>query len=153
VDHAEQALTAAPADEKVQDGTETVLLAEDDAAVRTLTRRMLTRRGYRVLEASDGAEALAVADRHAGSIDLLLTDMVMPAMGGRDLAARFRAVRTDVPVLIMSGYTEDAIGSDHGIPRNTSILQKPFTPAALAKKVREALDRVRPMPEEAPVRS
>ena len=91
-------------------GNETILLAEDDETLRTLTARILTAQGYKVLEASDGVEALRVAEKHRGTLDLLTTDMVMPSMGGSDLANELTARRPGIKVLFMSGYTDDAVG-------------------------------------------
>lgn len=121
-------------------GTETVLLVEDQAEVRTLARRVLHRQGYVVLEAQDGPEALAVADRHDGAIDLVLTDAVMPTLSGSEVVRELQARRPDVKVLFMSGYTEDEI-----IRRDIStgaevLLEKPFTIDALAHAVRKVLD-------------
>jgi two-component system cell cycle sensor histidine kinase/response regulator CckA len=121
-------------------GSETVLLVEDEQAVRTLARKLLERLGYRVLEVGDGASALEAARRHDGPIDLLLTDVVMPELSGADLAARLVALRPDTRVLFMSGYTDDAIVR-HGLVREGGhFLQKPFTPDGLARKLREVLD-------------
>jgi PAS domain S-box-containing protein len=122
-------------------GSETVLVVEDDEAVRRVTRFALETQGYRVLEAGGGAAALDLAA--AGpqpAIDLLLTDVVMPEMGGRQLADALRARRPGLRVLYMSGYTDDAV-LRHGILRQTDqFISKPFTPLALARKVREVLD-------------
>jgi signal transduction histidine kinase len=120
-------------------GTETILLAEDDEVLRTLTARILTAQGYRVLEASDGVEALRVADRHRGSLDLLTTDMVMPSMGGHDLANELTARRPGLKVLFVSGYTDDAVGRGELQPGD-AFLQKPIDPKMLARKVRQMLD-------------
>jgi two-component system cell cycle sensor histidine kinase/response regulator CckA len=123
-------------------GTETVLLVEDEKAVRTLTGYVLADCGYRVLEAADGDEALRVAQGHVGLIDLLVTDVVMPGVGGRRLAERLAATRPGTKVLFVSGYTDDAIVR-HGVREDqVHFLQKPFTPLALARKVREVLDGV-----------
>ena len=120
-------------------GTETILLAEDDEVLRTLTARILTSQGYRVLEASDGVEALRVADRHHGTLDLLTTDMVMPSMGGHDLANELSARRPGLKVLFVSGYTDDAVGRGELQPGD-AFLQKPIDPKMLARKVRQMLD-------------
>ncbi|HET8654184.1 MAG TPA: ATP-binding protein [Longimicrobiaceae bacterium] len=122
-----------------QSGTETVLLAEDDQAVRTLARQILTRRGYRVIEASDGWEAIRLCDAHPGRVDLLLTDVVMPGLGGRELAERLRRRRPELAVLYMSGYPDEELAR-HGLhERGVALLQKPFGPTALADRVREML--------------
>ena len=120
-------------------GTETILLAEDDEVLRTLTARILTSQGYRVLEASDGVEALRVADRHRGPLDLLTTDIVMPSMGGHDLANELSARRPGLKVLFVSGYTDDAVGRGELQPGD-AFLQKPVDPKMLARKVRQMLD-------------
>ena len=120
-------------------GTETVLLVEDEPMVRGLASEVLRRCGYTVLVAAQGEEALEIAARHAGVIHLLLTDVVMPIMGGRALAERCRAVRPDMQVLFMSGYTGDTVAPRDGATPG-AFIQKPFTPLALARKVRELLD-------------
>ena len=120
-------------------GTETVLLVEDEGAVRALSDRALTSLGYRVLAAPNGPDALRVAARHAGPIHLLLTDVVMPEMSGRELMHRLAAVRPGVKVLYMSGYSDEAIAHHGALDPGTSFLQKPFSPAALAGKVRQVL--------------
>jgi PAS domain S-box-containing protein len=123
-------------------GSETVLLAEDEGAVRALGREVLRSSGYAVLEASDGTQALWLAGEHCGPIDLLVTDVVMPGLDGRGLAERLQALRPGIKVLYMSGYTDDAVVR-HGVSRDeVQFLQKPFSPAALARKVREVLDQV-----------
>jgi len=116
----------------------TVLLVEDEETVRSLTRRVLWRGGYRVLEAADGEQALELARGHDGRIDLLLTDVVMPGGGGRKLAAAMRALRPETPVLYMSGYPGDAV-AEHGLEPGVNLLQKPFSPVALLHRVAEAL--------------
>jgi CheY-like chemotaxis protein len=121
-------------------GTETVLVVEDEVSVRSLVRGVLELRGYRVLEACHGADALAISDQHGGPIHLLLTDVVMPEMSGRDLASRVVPRRPGIRVLYMSGYTDDAIVHNGVLDAGTAFLQKPFTPDALARKVREVLD-------------
>jgi CheY-like chemotaxis protein len=120
-------------------GTETILLVEDEDAVRRLVRDVLRFGGYTVLEAPGGAQALEAAGCHEGPIHLLLTDVVMGGMSGRELAERLRAARPDTRVLYMSGYTEDAI-IRHGVQAaQTAFIGKPFSPAALAAKVKEVL--------------
>jgi two-component system cell cycle sensor histidine kinase/response regulator CckA len=120
-------------------GTETILLAEDATAVRTAARQILERFGYTVLEAANGTDALGTAHNGA-KIDLLLTDVVMPEMSGRELVDRFAKLRPNTKVLFMSGYTDDAIVR-HGVLRpGTAYLQKPFSPDTLARKVRDVLD-------------
>jgi PAS domain S-box-containing protein len=121
-------------------GTETVLLVEDEDAVRRLAREILRIAGYTVLEASNGAMALDVASRHTGRIDLLVTDVVMPGMGGRELAEALQAERPGTRVLYLSGYTSETIGR-HGVEGSDALLlHKPFSPASLARTVREVLD-------------
>src|ERR1019366_2122896 len=120
-------------------GNETILLAEDDETLRALTARILTAQGYRVLEASDGAEALRVAEGHLGTLDLLTTDVVMPIMGGHDLANELSARHPGLKVLFVSGYTDDAVGRGE-IQPGDAFLQKPIDPRMLARKVRQVLD-------------
>ena len=115
-------------------------VAEDDEAVRHLTRRILEEAGYTVLEAANGLEALQASGAHKAGIHLLLTDLIMPQMGGRELAQRLAPLRADMPVLFMSGYTEDAVVHHGVVDKDVAFLQKPFTPAALTRKVREMLD-------------
>jgi CheY-like chemotaxis protein len=121
-------------------GTETILLVEDERDVRELARDLLEAGGYTVLEAAGPGAALLLAAKRAGALHLLLTDVVMPHMSGRELAERVLAARPDVRVLYMSGYTDDAIGRHGILDSDTAFLQKPFTAAALARKVREVLD-------------
>jgi DNA-binding NtrC family response regulator len=124
----------------LQRGSETVLLVEDDEMVRNLTRRMLAGRGYTVLTASRGEDALGVVERHGGPIDLLVTDVVMPGMSGRDVARRVAALRPEVKVLYLSGYTDDAIVRHGMLEPGIAFVQKPFSGDMLARKVRELLD-------------
>jgi signal transduction histidine kinase/CheY-like chemotaxis protein len=131
-------------------GSETILLVEDEAPVRVLARRCLEGSGYRVLEASGPDEALGLAARHDGPIHLLLTDVVMPHVDGRELAERLGRERADVRVLYMSGYTDDAIVHHGVLDPGTQLLQKPFTPVSLAQKVREVLDQPRQTPRALP---
>jgi PAS domain S-box-containing protein len=120
-------------------GTETVLLVEDEQGVRELIRDFLLRCGYTVLEAADPTEALALFDAKRDVLQLLITDVVMPQMNGRELAERLVARRPGLGVLFMSGYTDDQVLA-HGVARGAGFLQKPFTPDVLARKVREVLD-------------
>jgi PAS domain S-box-containing protein len=121
-------------------GAETVLLTEDAEAVRKLVRRALEMQGYTVLEAGTGADAERAVDAHPGPVHLLVTDVVMPDLNGRELADAIRARRPGVKVLYISGYTDDAVVR-HGVSEAAdAFLQKPFTPLSLARKVREVLD-------------
>ncbi len=122
-------------------GTEVVLLSEDDVNLRALTRDILQSDGYTILESRDTEDALRIAARPDTTIHLLLTDVVMPHMSGRALADAVKVVRPQVKVLYMSGYTDDAIVHHGVLDPGTAFLQKPFTPAALARKVRETLDQ------------
>ncbi|HKS75637.1 MAG TPA: PAS domain S-box protein [Terriglobales bacterium] len=121
-------------------GTETVLLVEDEESVRQLVRETLSARGYSVLEADDGQKALEIAGRHTGPIDLLVTDVVMPGMSGRELAKQLIAAHPQTKVLYLSGYTEDAIVHQGVLDPGTAFLQKPFTLQVLARKVRDVLN-------------
>jgi PAS domain S-box-containing protein len=123
-----------------QVGTETLLLVEDESAVRSSVRRLLEWHGYTVLEARNGAEALRVYEAHEGNIDLVLTDVVMPEMGGHELVEQLRARRPDLRVLFMSGYAERAFTSNGSIPAGTGYLEKPFTVETLMRRLREVLD-------------
>ena len=123
-------------------GSETILVAEDDTAVRHLVRSILSALGYHVLEAANGFDALDAADAFPGKIDLLLTDVVMSHMGGRELVDRMKVARPDVKVLYMSGYTDDAIVRHGVFAKTEQFIQKPFSPSSLGRKVREILDFV-----------
>ena len=126
-------------------GSETVLLVEDDAGVRHLVCEVLKSQGYRVLDAADPEEALRLAETHEGTIDLLISDVVLPGESGPRMASRLRALRPGLAVLFVSGYTDEAV-QRHGVLAASSLfLQKPFTPADLAAKVREALAERRPV--------
>ena len=123
-------------------GTETVFLVEDEPVVRSMASRVLREQGYTVLESENGVEALRVAEERAsGELHLLLTDVVMPLMGGRDLAERLGRQHPETRVLYTSGYTDEAVVRPDPLGRGTDFIQKPFTPATLALKVREVLDR------------
>jgi len=121
-------------------GTETVLVVEDDKALRRAARRILSSAGYTVLEAADGAEALRVLEGHAGPLHLLLTDVVMPGLSGREVAERLCALRPGLKVLFSSGYTDDSILRHGVLDRSVHFIAKPFTRAALTRKVRDVLD-------------
>ncbi len=122
-------------------GTETVLVVEDEAPVRSVARQVLERHGYTVLEAPTAEAALDIATRYSGTIHLLLTDVVMPGLNGRELASRLADLRPDARVIFMSGYTDDAV-TPHGVLEpGSAYVQKPFTPDAIARRVREVLDR------------
>jgi two-component system CheB/CheR fusion protein len=121
-------------------GSEVILLVEDEETVRKLARMILQASGYVVHEASNGREGLSFCEAHRGVIDLLLTDVVMPQLGGRELAQRAVQLRPDMKVLYMSGHTQDTVVKE-GVQNGTAFLQKPFTPAGLAGKVRDTLDR------------
>jgi CheY-like chemotaxis protein len=125
-------------------GDETVLLVEDEPEVRDLAREILEGSGYTVLQACDPLEAVLMAEQHLGAIHLLLTDVIMPRQSGRALVERLGPLRPEMQVLYMSGYTNEAIVRHGVLDPDTLFIQKPFTPAALANKVRAALDRPRP---------
>jgi two-component system, cell cycle sensor histidine kinase and response regulator CckA len=137
-DDAIAAISSAPALESGS-GHATILLAEDDDGTRAVVSRILQRLGYVVLQAPDGLQALRLAESHAGEIDLLLTDVMMPGLTGPQLAARVQAVRAGVPVLYMSGYPEDALTEVVGLQIETDFVAKPFTGATLAQRVAEKL--------------
>jgi PAS domain S-box-containing protein len=122
-------------------GTETILLVEDQAAVRLVTRSTLARHGYTVLEAAHGAEALSLLENHGGHVHLLLTDVVMPGMSGRDLAGRLGPGRPHLRVLFTSGYTDDTIVRRGMLDAGMAFLQKPYTPDVLLRRVRDLLDQ------------
>ena len=116
-----------------------MLIVEDQVAVRRLTSTILEILGYRVLQASGGPGAIALAEQYPNTIHLLLTDAIMPFMDGRALADKLRAARPEIAVLYMSGYTDERIGQSGVLDHKSAYLPKPFTPDALAAKVREAL--------------
>jgi CheY-like chemotaxis protein len=139
VDAAFETIPSAPMSPDTSHGTETVLLVEDELALRAVARRALERYGYTVLEATDVHSALMLAAEHAGRFDVVVTDVVMPGMSGPELAKRLAESQPDVPVLFMSGYTDDAIVRHGVLEPGVAFLQKPFSPEALARKVRELL--------------
>jgi len=137
----ESAEELSPAQSQQNDagGCETVLLVEDEESVRELVRLTLASRGYQVLEAENGESGLRIAESFKEHIDILITDVVMPGIGGRELARKLLLLRPDISVLYLSGYTEDAVVTRGALGPRTAFLQKPFTLQNLAKKVREVL--------------
>jgi signal transduction histidine kinase/ActR/RegA family two-component response regulator len=140
---AEGAVTpvATPRQAPATNGTETILVVEDEAAIRAIVCRVLEAQGYQVLQSASPREALGEARQHSGPIHLLLTDVVLPEMNGRELADRLDADRPGLPVLYMSGYTDSAILHHGRLEPSTEFLPKPFMPETLLRRVREVLDR------------
>jgi CheY-like chemotaxis protein len=120
--------------------SEVVLVVEDEDVVRHLARGFLENRGYKVLEATNGGEGLALCRKYQESIDLLLTDIVMPEVGGRELAEKAKPLHPEMKILFMSGYTDDMLIQEGIKLQGTPFLRKPFTLQALARTVREVLD-------------
>lgn len=120
-------------------GHETILVVEDEAALREVTGRMLCRNGYTVLTAEDGANALELSAEYTGGIDLLLTDVIMPRMLGPEVAASILARRPEIRVLDISGYAQPVLGAHGTLEPGVALLEKPFTERALLAKVREVL--------------
>ena len=121
-------------------GVETLLIVENEAAIRNLLQIALQKKGYTVLAAASGHEALDIVRGHAGSIDLLITDVVMPDMNGPELARQLAVIRPGTGTLFMSGYLDDALGDHCMLPAHVNFIQKPFSPRTIAQKVREILD-------------
>jgi CheY-like chemotaxis protein len=121
-------------------GTETILIVEDDAALRHMAGRLLRLSGYTVLAAGDGAEALAVLKGHVGPVSLVLTDMIMPGMSGRELATALEGLRPQMKVIFTSGYTDDVLLQNGQFDAGDHFIGKPYTAVALRHKVREVLD-------------
>jgi CheY-like chemotaxis protein len=121
-------------------GHETILLVEDEESVRAVASRILRRNGYTVIEASNGVEALRECDERGAEVDLIVTDVVMPEMGGFELAKRVLKARPGARILFTSGYTEDAVLRRSFLNPGTAFIEKPFTPAGLAQRAREVLD-------------
>jgi two-component system, cell cycle sensor histidine kinase and response regulator CckA len=140
VETAVAAAGAGKASPQSSQGHETVLLVEDEPALRAMVRNVLASKGYLVLEARHGEDALVVAEMHRGAIHLLLTDVVMPGMSGRELAEHLSGLHPTMKVLYMSGYTDDAIVHHGVLGSDMAFLQKPFTPESVARKVRDVLD-------------
>jgi CheY-like chemotaxis protein len=122
-------------------GTETLLIVEDEQAIIKMSRLMLEHLGYRVMTANKPAEALRLAERNAGPIHLLITDVIMPEMNGRDLANRLRGLYPNIMVLFMSGYTADVIVHHGVLDKGVHFIQKPFSKKELATSVRKALEQ------------
>jgi len=133
-------LSVAPGDAVLPRGHETILFVEDDDMVRKLGARILRNLGYRVIEADDGVDALGQLDRGGGRIDLLMTDVVMPGMNGRELARLATARHPGVSVLYASGYTENVVVHHGIVDADVYFIHKPYTPPLLARKVRDVLD-------------
>ena len=125
----------------VKGASETVLLVEDEPGVRRFSKRILDKAGYRVLEAANGDDAEALFASHAGSIDLIVTDVIMPGCGGPELIGRLQGDGPALRVLYMSGYTEQSAAHKAGIDSGLPFVQKPFTAAEFVRHVRDALDR------------
>jgi CheY-like chemotaxis protein len=134
-----QRAPAAP-DEAPHGNGETILVVEDEDAVREITRRILTRSGYQVLQAASPAEALEVYRPNSARIDAVLTDVLMPGMSGGQLIERLHEIRPDLPTLLMSGYTASSLPGGRTLPQDTPLVRKPFTAPALLRRLREVLD-------------
>ena len=126
---------------EVSSGSERVLVVEDDHALRKLVRNVLEKYGYQVLEAPNGEAALKVVAKNERPIHLLVTDVVMPGMGGRELAERLQSQQPDIKVLFMSGYMDQTISYQDLLAAELNFIEKPFSPQKLANKVREILDK------------
>jgi CheY-like chemotaxis protein len=122
-------------------GTETILVVDDEDALREVTRRMLTRSGYTVVTASSGAQAIEIASSYVGPIDLVLTDVIMPKMQGPTVANEVRKVRPDIRVLFMSGHAQPVLEAEAVLGTDFLLLEKPFDQAILLESVRNVLDR------------
>jgi two-component system, cell cycle sensor histidine kinase and response regulator CckA len=137
---AAEATAAEPARDAGRRGHETLLIAEDEPSVRSLVASTLRSDGYQLLIAGSAEEALAMADAHVGTIDLLLTDAMMPGKSGVELAGLMTARQPGLPVIVMSGYTEEMLATP-GLKEKIALLQKPFSPRELRRRIREVLDR------------
>ncbi|MBD3266987.1 response regulator, partial [bacterium] len=121
-------------------GHETILLVEDEQSLLELSQKMLLKRGYRVLSATTPREAITLAEKHAGEIHLLMTDIIMPEMNGRELADYLLTFHPNLKLLFMSGYTADVIAYQGILDQNMHFIQKPFSIRELSKKLRQALE-------------
>jgi DNA-binding NtrC family response regulator len=130
----------APEPQAAATGTETILVVDDESSVRDIAARILTERGYRVLAGASPSQAQALLAAHRDEVRLLLTDVVLPECGGRELYERFRAEQPSLRVLYMSGYTGDTVLHDDALDAAMPFIQKPFTPQELALKVRQVLE-------------
>jgi two-component system, cell cycle sensor histidine kinase and response regulator CckA len=139
VQEAAESCNPASAQRVLDEGSEAVLLVEDEESVRQLVSETLESKGYRVMQAENGRAALDIVTSHPGTIDLLITDVVMPGMSGHQLAEQLRKDRPQLKVLYLSGYTEEAL-VDGNLDRGKAFLQKPFTLQTLLRKVREVLN-------------
>jgi len=129
---------------RIRTGQGTILVVEDDQAVRQLTRRVLETAGYAVLEATDSEQALALFREHRGTIQLLITDLVMPRLSGLQLVRQLLASHPGLEVLLISGYSDEMVSRQDGLEERVAFLPKPFTTATLTQKVREILDPANP---------
>ncbi|MCA1795564.1 MAG: response regulator [Desulfobacteraceae bacterium] len=136
----EDAEKVVPEKKAVSGGTETILLVEDEPTILRMTRMMLERKGYTVISAATPAEAIEKAKNHSAVIDLLMTDVVMPQMNGRDLAGQITALYPDIGLLFMSGYTSNVIAHQGVLDDGVAFIQKPFSMADMTMKVRDVLD-------------
>ncbi|MCA9996660.1 MAG: response regulator, partial [Anaerolineales bacterium] len=136
----ETAVAATDDSRKWATGSETILLAEDEESVLELVEEVLEEQGYQLLTAKDAMGAITLSDAYPGTIDLLLTDVIMPGMNGRELAESLRASRPDIKILYMSGYTRDVLAQNLNLDRPVRLLRKPFTPEELINSVRDVLD-------------
>jgi two-component system, cell cycle sensor histidine kinase and response regulator CckA len=139
VHHDELALAAEP-EAEAAGGSETILLVEDESGVRQVAARMLGAQGYRVIEAASAEEALEILAASGDTIHLMLTDVMLPGLGGRELAERVAGMRAGIKVIFASGYTDDVVLQHQLVARHGAFVQKPFTPRSLGRKVREVLD-------------
>jgi CheY-like chemotaxis protein len=140
VDEAAQPLIRPEVEKEVGRGTESILLVEDDDGLRLLATNLLSRHGYRILEAKDGESAIAISRHYADGIDMLLTDVIMPGMNGAELAARLRHLRPHMKVLYMSGYTGRIVRDSGLVETEVNLLSKPFTRRSLLSAVRTVID-------------